>query len=590
MDIAGSVAVQVKADISHFEKGLAEARQEATRFDQQASRSLQSTDHAARQLGNAADQASTAINRMTTAGARNAVVMTSMERGATAASWQMRNLQFQLIDIAQGIPLAFQSPLHAMINFANQGSQIAQIYGPEEGGVGRALRESAAMAGSFIARIAPFAAVAGAAALAIGGMTAAINENSSVTVTWGDTALAVVQVVRDAFYDMLKPAIDAVAPWFASAWDIVVSTTKETANNLVRLVLGSFEIIKAGVMNLPDAFIVAGEAAANGFLEAMRQMVQKAVTQFNILIKSVQRSFAGTPLEALAKGLPTIDNSGNGGPFSRSKWQVDIGGAAARARIDDRIASRNGAVSDIMSTDYMGRFFDAVEQKAIANALRDTEEAAKGAGKAMKDAANDNEKPWEKIAEEIAKAKEALGQDFGGILRGLVDGTMEWKDALIQAGQAILKYFNQINIAQGGQGLFGGGFLQGLLGALFGFRDGGAFVGGNVVPFARGGIVSRPTLFPMANGAGLMGEAGPEAIMPLRRGPDGKLGVAAMGGGAPTSIVIGGSQIIIQGDANEQQRDDLKRILDERDRELMKQLPKLIDKRTNDRNTRGVRA
>ena len=78
--------------------------------------------------------------------------------------------------------------------------------------------------------------------------------------------------------------------------------------------------------------------------------------------------------------------------------------------------------------------------------------------------------------------------------------------------------------------------------------------------------------------------------MPLRRGPDGKLGVVASGGGGPTSIVIGGSQIIIQGDANEQQRDDLKRILDERDRELMKQLPKLIDKRTNDRNTRGVRA
>ena len=51
--------------------------------------------------------------------------------------------------------------------------------------------------------------------------------------------------------------------------------------------------------------------------------------------------------------------------------------------------------------------------------------------------------------------------------------------------------------------------------------NGNAFNGGNVIPFARGGIVSNPTLFSFA-GAGLMG-AGPEAIMPLRRGPDVKL-------------------------------------------------------------------
>jgi len=49
--------------------------------------------------------------------------------------------------------------------------------------------------------------------------------------------------------------------------------------------------------------------------------------------------------------------------------------------------------------------------------------------------------------------------------------------------------------------------------------NGNVFYQNKVVPFARGGIVNKPTLFPMANGTGLMGEAGPEAIMPLRRGP-----------------------------------------------------------------------
>jgi len=65
-----------------------------------------------------------------------------------------------------------------------------------------------------------------------------------------------------------------------------------------------------------------------------------------------------------------------------------------------------------------------------------------------------------------------------------------------------------------------------------GVAMGGVFDQGRMVhPYALGGIVTHPTLFPMANGAGLMGEAGPEAIMPLKRGSDGRLGVQAGGGG-----------------------------------------------------------
>lgn len=61
---------------------------------------------------------------------------------------------------------------------------------------------------------------------------------------------------------------------------------------------------------------------------------------------------------------------------------------------------------------------------------------------------------------------------------------------------------------------------------------------GSVTPFADGGIVRRPTFFPMEGGAGLMGEAGAEAIMPLKRGPDGSLGISAGGGGVPSQIVF----------------------------------------------------
>lgn len=72
--------------------------------------------------------------------------------------------------------------------------------------------------------------------------------------------------------------------------------------------------------------------------------------------------------------------------------------------------------------------------------------------------------------------------------------------------------------------------IGGFIGKIFGFSNGGAFIGGRVIPFANGGVVSGPTIFPMSGSTGLMGEAGPEAIMPLKRGPNGKLGVEASGG------------------------------------------------------------
>lgn len=67
---------------------------------------------------------------------------------------------------------------------------------------------------------------------------------------------------------------------------------------------------------------------------------------------------------------------------------------------------------------------------------------------------------------------------------------------------------------------------------------GNVFHGGNVVPFANGGIVSQPTFFPMANGGvGVAGEAGDdEGILPLKR-INGKLGVHASGGGQPVTLM-----------------------------------------------------
>jgi phage-related minor tail protein len=81
-------------------------------------------------------------------------------------------------------------------------------------------------------------------------------------------------------------------------------------------------------------------------------------------------------------------------------------------------------------------------------------------------------------------------------------------------------------------GISGG--LNQLFSGLFGGGSGNALAmaSGGIKPFAAGGVIGTPSYFPLSSGGvGLAGEAGPEAIMPLARGPDGRLGVAGGGGG-----------------------------------------------------------
>lgn len=114
------------------------------------------------------------------------------------------------------------------------------------------------------------------------------------------------------------------------------------------------------------------------------------------------------------------------------------------------------------------------------------------------------------------------GRGLDDVLRGL--GTRLAGIALA-AGLKPLE-----NLVAGAAGRLAGG-----LGAAAAFAQGG--VPGRVMPFADGGVVATPTYFPMGGATGLMGEAGAEAILPLRRGPDGALGVAS-GGGAATQVIF----------------------------------------------------
>lgn len=121
----------------------------------------------------------------------------------------------------------------------------------------------------------------------------------------------------------------------------------------------------------------------------------------------------------------------------------------------------------------------------------------------------------------------AAGVDqIGGALQGVAQGVQD-------KGQGFLGRFgNALGDILGGigdffSGIFGGGggggagFLASI-GGWLGFAQGAAFSAGHVQRFASGGVVGSTTLFPMAGGrTGMMGEAGPEAIMPLMTGAGG---------------------------------------------------------------------
>jgi hypothetical protein len=195
------------------------------------------------------------------------------------------------------------------------------------------------------------------------------------------------------------------------------------------------------------------------------------------------------------------------------RMQLDIGNISfeqyreALGKIREQFAMFPGAVEQIDSA--MRALDNSIQAstRTLGSFVREAETALKDKLVALPDA----------LSGAFAGAI-AYGEDLGDTLKSLA------KDIAYATIKAFLL-----------KSIFG----EGGIGSIFGgFADGGVLAGGNIVPFARGGIVDRPTIFPMAHGMGLMGEAGAEAIMPLKRTSSGDLGVQAEGGGGITNITM----------------------------------------------------
>lgn len=140
---------------------------------------------------------------------------------------------------------------------------------------------------------------------------------------------------------------------------------------------------------------------------------------------------------------------------------------------------------------------------------------------------------------EIAEA-DRLAQGFGRSLSSAFQGAVVQGKGLDEVMSGLALRLSRLAvdaafkpIEQGLTGLF-----QNLSGSLTS-AIGGALTGSPVTAFAQGGVIATPSFFPLSGGRmGVAGEAGPEAILPLARGADGRLGVRSGGGGGGAQVVV----------------------------------------------------
>tara|TARA_B110000908_G_scaffold30787_1_gene36523 strand:+ start:757 stop:2955 length:2199 start_codon:yes stop_codon:yes gene_type:complete len=191
------------------------------------------------------------------------------------------------------------------------------------------------------------------------------------------------------------------------------------------------------------------------------------------------------------------------------------------------------AYKELMQEAEARTFYRIQLEKEAAEAKKIADAEAKRVNDILLDQYSRIEQELEDQAQKQKDFADDIANSFGDAFMSMADGTKTVKDAFKDMARDIIKQLYRILVVEQ--------MVASISGAIRGSFGGGAPQGpmpsGNTIPYANGGVVGSPTTFPMSGGkTGLMGEAGPEAIMPLKRGANGKLGVQ-MEGGATTTVV-----------------------------------------------------
>ena len=349
-------------------------------------------------------------------------------------------------------------------------------------------------------------------------------------------------------------------------WSALPGTIGEFAYGAANALIGGVEAMLNGVAGRIDGFL----AGVNAGLEVLG--VEKRVPLIGTIeLGGIENPFAGAAANAGTEARTAFEAAFSQTPIAPPDLGLTASAAAARAEVEalrgtiagvaeaataplQSVAALRTAVAagTADATSGLGGAAGAASGvEAALNGAGDAADRAGGAGRAaggaLSAAADTAKTAWEATADAVGAAAEksreiaqGLAQDITGpIKEALKSGEFTWETfagaisriAQNLATRLIELAFKPIETALL-NAFMGGGGGGGVLGSLFGFARGGVFAGGTeLTAFARGGVVHRSTVFPFARGIGLMGEAGPEAILPLRRGKGGRLGVEMSGDG-----------------------------------------------------------
>ena len=394
----------------------------------------------------------------------------------------------------------------------------------------------------------------------------AVAVGLAIMASWADIKAAIAEALQTSLQAVVgfgngalntfQGALDAIKV----LWGALPAAIGDFAFQAANALIAGVEAMLNGVGERINGFL----EGINSGLEALG--IERRISLIgNLELGRIDNPFAGSAAEAGAEARAAFQAAFNAEPITMPDLGLGAYAEEARGQAEALRATMAGvAEAATAPLESLAALREAVtgsglDAEAALNGARTAAEglgesldatgeaagraggAGRGAGQALREAADTARGAWEATAEAVRAAQErsreiaqGLAQDIvGPIKEALQSGEFTWETfasaisriAQNLANRLIELAFKPIENAlmRAFSGMGGGG---GFFASLFGFAKGGAFAGGqDLTAFARGGVVNRPTVFPFSRGIGLMGEAGPEAILPLRRGRDGRLGV-----------------------------------------------------------------
>jgi hypothetical protein len=426
------------------------------------------------------------------------------------------------------------------------------------GGLGTALALLGDLAGEVWGRMKLGAVAVGLEILASwagirAGIAEALQASLEAVVTFGNATLNTFQGALEAVKVLWSALPASIGEFAYSAANALIGGVEAMLNGVARRIDGFLEGINAGldVLGVEKRVPLIGTIELGGIENPFAGAAANAGVEARAAFEA---AFTQTPIAAPDLGLTKVAAAARAEVEALRGTMAGVA-AAATAPLQSVVALRTAvaAGSTEATSGLGGAEVAASGVEAALNGAGNAAERAGGAGRAaggaLSAAADTAKAAWEATAEAVGAAAEksreiaqGLAQDITGpIKEALKSGEFSWETfagaisriAQNLATRLIELAFKPIETALLNAFMGGGGAGGGILGSLFGFAKGGVFAGGTeLTAFAQGGVVNRPRLFPFAKGIGLMGEAGPEAILPLRRGKGGRLGVEMSGDGA----------------------------------------------------------